>query len=107
MFARDSDIVELEGDPAFEYGEKVISKKNVKNDGTFYGREIGEVLVKKGDIGYVKSIGTFLQQFYIYGIDFIDHGYVVGMKGRELRSLDAPAAMDDADDALFDEEEIT
>ena len=107
MFARDSDIVELEGPPAFDYGEKVISRKNVRNDGTFQGREIGDVLVKKGDVGYVKSIGTFLQQFYIYGIDFVDLGYVVGMKGRELRSLDAPSSGTcDEDDALhFDEEE--
>ena len=107
MFARDSDIVELDGQPAFDYGEKVISRKNVRNDGTFHGREIGDVLVKKGDVGYVKSIGTFLQQFYIYGIDFVDRGYVVGMKGRELRSLDAPSSGTcDEDDALhFDEEE--
>ena len=92
MLARDSDIVELDGPPAFDYGEKVVSRKNVRNDGTFHGRELGELLVKKGDIGYVKSVGTFLQQFYIYGIDFVDHGYVVGMKGRELRSLDAPTS---------------
>lgn len=107
MFARDSDIVELDGPPAFDYGEKVISRKNVKNDGTFHGSEIGDVLVSKGDIGYVKSIGTFLQQFYIYGIDFVDRGYVVGMKGRELRSLDAASSVTgDEDDALhFDEEE--
>ncbi|HJV28278.1 MAG TPA: nitrogen fixation protein NifZ [Aromatoleum sp.] len=106
MFARDSDTVELDGDPAFDYGEKVISRKNVKNDGTFCGREIGELLVKKGDVGYVKSIGTFLQQFYIYGIDFVDRGYVVGMKGRELRSLDFEAEQDEAtaDEFTSDEE---
>ena len=97
MFARDSDIVELDGPPAFDYGEKVISRKNVRNDGTFCGKELGELLVKKGDVGYVKSIGSFLQQFYIYGIDFVDRGYVVGMKGRELRSLDRVA--DDIADA--------
>ncbi|AKU10616.1 iron-sulfur cofactor synthesis protein [Azoarcus sp. CIB] len=108
MFARDSDIVELDGQPAFDYGEKVISRKNVRNDGTFHGREIGDVLVKKGDVGYVKSIGTFLQQFYIYGIDFVDLGYVVGMKGRELRSLDAPSPeVCDEDDAHHFEEEET
>ena len=97
MFARDSDEVELVGDPLFGYGEKVKALKNVRNDGTYYGREIGDLLVKKGDIGYVKSIGTYLQQFYIYGVDWIDRGVVVGMKARELVSLDAD---DEADTEL-------
>jgi nitrogen fixation protein NifZ len=104
MLARDSELVELDGPPAFDYGEKVVSRKNVRNDGTFCGKEIGEILVRKGDVGYVKSIGSFLQQFYIYGIDFVDHGYVVGMKGRELTSLDHPADCDDVHDELHEEE---
>jgi nitrogen fixation protein NifZ len=68
----------------------VRSRKTVRNDGTFPGREIGEILVKKGDEGYITSIGTFLQQFYIYGVDFVAHGYRVGMKGRELEPADPP-----------------
>lgn len=85
---RDSDIVELDGPPAFAYGQKVRSRKNVRNDGTFMGKEIGDVLVKKGDEGFVTSIGTFLQQFYIYGIDFYDRGYVVGMRSKELELVE-------------------
>lgn len=104
MLARDSDVVELDGPPAFDYGEKVISRKNIRNDGTFPGAEIGDILVKKGDVGYVKSIGSFLQQFYIYGVDFIDRGAVVGMKGRELRSLDV--ATDDVIDDMSDDESL-
>jgi len=82
--SRDSDIVELDGPPAFEYGQKVRARINIRNDGTFPGKEIGEVLVKKGDEGYVVSIGTFLQQFYIYGVDFVAQGRIVGMKRKEL-----------------------
>ena len=81
---RESEIVELNGPPAFDYGEKVRSRHTIRNDGTFPGKEIGEVLVKKGDEGYVASIGTFLQQFYIYGVDFFTTGHRVGMKRREL-----------------------
>lgn len=98
MLARDSDIVELDGPPDFDFGEKVISRKNVRNDGTFCGAEIGDLLVSKGDIGYVKSVGSFLQKFYIYGVDFVDRGYVVGMKGRELSSLDFPSDLADSDE---------
>ncbi len=86
--SRDSHVIELEGPPRFNYGEKVKSRKTVRNDGTFCGRDIGDILVRKGDIGYVTSIGTFLQQFYIYGVEFVAHGYRVGMKGRELEPLE-------------------
>lgn len=90
--SRDSDVVELNGPPRFDYGQKVRSRKTVRNDGTFPGREIGDILVKKGDEGYVTSIGSFLQQFYIYGIDFYAHGYRVGMKGRELEPVENVSA---------------
>jgi len=91
--SRDSDIVELTADPIFDYGAKVKSTKTVRNDGTYAGKDIGEILVRKGDIGYVTSIGTFLQQFYIYAVDFVDTGHRVGMRGKELESVDTkPAA---------------
>ena len=67
--SRDSDIVELDGPPAFGYGDKVRSLRNIRNDGTFPGKDIGDILCKKGEEGYVVSIGTFLQQFYIYGVE--------------------------------------
>ncbi|HZV08658.1 MAG TPA: nitrogen fixation protein NifZ, partial [Novosphingobium sp.] len=81
---RDSDVVELNGPPAFRYGEKVRALRHVRNDGTYPGKEIGDLLVRKGEEGVVSSIGTFLQQFYIYGVDFPQSGHKVGMKRREL-----------------------
>jgi nitrogen fixation protein NifZ len=87
--ARDSGIVELDGPPVFQYGEKVRANRVVRNDGTYAGKEIGEVLVNKGEVGYVTSIGTFLQQFYIYGVEFLSTGHRVGMKSRELERVDA------------------
>lgn len=82
--SRDSNMVELDGPPRYDYGDKVVSRYNIRNDGTYHGKEIGELLVQKGDVGYVSSIGTFLQQFYIYGVDFYERGTLVGMKSREL-----------------------
>ncbi len=89
MTSRDSDHVEINDPPAFLYGELVRAKRHIRNDGTFPGREIGEILVRKGDPGYVTSIGTFLQQFYIYGVDFYTRGNLVGMKARELERVEA------------------
>ena len=86
--SRDSDIVELDGPPAFGYGDKVRSLRNIRNDGTFPGKDIGDILCKKGEEGYVVSIGTFLQQFYIYGVEFVSTGYRVGTKRKELELAD-------------------
>lgn len=72
--ARDSEIVEINDPPTFDYGEKVRSRRSIRNDGTFPGKEIGEILVKKGDEGYVVSIGTFLQQFLHLRCRFPRHG---------------------------------
>ena len=86
-----SNTIELDGPPLYDYGDKVVSRFNIRNDGTYRGRELGEVLVQKGDVGYVSSIGTFLQQFYIYGVDFYERGALVGMRARELLEYDREA----------------
>jgi len=80
--------VELVKPPLFHPGAKVVSTKYIKNDGTYPRREIGDRLVGKGDVGYVRDVGTFLQQFYVYAVEFIDRGVVVGMRGKELRAFD-------------------
>lgn len=86
--SRDTDVIEIAAPPRFDYGQKVRSKRMIRNDGTFPGRDVGEVLVKKGDDGYVASIGTFLQQFYIYGVYFYEKGYTVGCRGKELELVE-------------------
>jgi nitrogen fixation protein NifZ len=82
------DEIELNAQPIFEIGQKVRVKKLIKNDGTFPGREIGEILARIGDIGYVASIGTYLQAYYIYAVHFLDTGYVIGCRKRELESAE-------------------
>lgn len=86
--SRDSDHVEVDGPPYFDYGDKVRSKRTIRNDGTFPGKDIGEILAKKGEIGYIVNIGTFLQQFYIYGVEFESTGNRVGMKRKELEMVE-------------------
>lgn len=95
---RAEQTVELNEPPAFDYGQRVRSKKVIRNDGTFSGKEIGEILVNKGDVGYVASIGEFLQQFYIYAVHFVDHDYMVGCRAKELElaEADSPAPKGDA-----------
>lgn len=93
----DDRAIEVYSPPRFQPGDRVVSRLNVKNDGTMFGREIGEVVVRKGDVGYVRDIGTFLQQFYIYAVDFIERGNIVGMRARELtRCPDTASGKEDS-----------
>jgi len=86
--ARDDDVIEIEFPPRFAMGERVASRSVVRNDGTYNGKDIGAVLVNRGDVGYVRSVGTFLQQFYIYAVEFPATGHRVGMRAKELCTLD-------------------
>ncbi len=83
------DELELGLEPFFDIGDKVRLRKLIKNDGTFPGLEIGTILAKKGDIGYVVSVGTFLQRSYIYAVHFLQTtGYVVGCRKSELELVE-------------------
>lgn len=85
----DGDIVELGAPPAFAMGDKVRATNPVRNDGTFPGRRIGDLLIGKGETGYVRGIGTFLQRFFIYEVDFVACGMIVGMRAKELELIEA------------------
>jgi len=91
--AREQEI-EIRAAQRFMPGETVQETRHVKSDGTYPRREIGDILVRKGEVGYVRDIGTFLQHFYIYAVEWIDSGTLVGMRAKELVSLDQtmPAA---------------
>jgi len=70
--------------PRFDYGDEVRVIRNLTNDGTFPGKRTGDLLVRRGSVGYVKNIGTFLQDQIIYSVDFIETGLLVGCREEEL-----------------------
>lgn len=82
--ARREQEVELVAPPRFRVGDKVRAIRDVRNDGTYPHRGVGDTLIFKDDVGYVRDVGTFLQQFYIYAVDFYDRAMIVGMRGKEL-----------------------
>ncbi|HEY0201438.1 MAG TPA: nitrogen fixation protein NifZ, partial [Burkholderiaceae bacterium] len=41
---RDDDQIEVAFPPRFHFGERVMARSVIRNDGTFNGRDIGEVL---------------------------------------------------------------
>lgn len=76
--------------PRFDYGNAVRVTRNVRNDGTYPGMDTGNLLVRRGSIGYVMNIGTFLQDQLIYTVNFIDQGRIVGCREEELIGADEP-----------------
>ncbi len=78
--------IEIYAPPLFAAGSRVRSTRQVKNDGTVPGSEIGAVIVVKGEVGYVRDVGVFLQQYYIYAVEFLERQAIVGMRGYELQS---------------------
>lgn len=74
----------------FDFGEAVRVTRNVRNDGTYPGREIGDLLVRRGSVGHVIEVGTFLQDQVIYTVHFLEQGRMVGCRAEELIPADAP-----------------
>lgn len=74
--------------PQFEYGDEVRVIRNVRNDGTYPGLDVGAPLVRRGDTGYVINVGTFLQDQLIYTIHFIKQDRVVGCRKEEIISAE-------------------
>ena len=76
--------------PRYEYGDPVRLTRNVRNDGTYPGLEIGDFLVKRGSVGYVQDVGTYLQDQIIYKVHFVDADKLVGCRQEELIGGDDP-----------------
>ena len=72
----------------WEYGEAVRLTRNVRNDGTYPGLDPGAPLVRRGSVGYVVDVGTFLQDQIIYSVNFLDEGKIVGCREEELIDAD-------------------
>ncbi len=74
----------------FEFGEPVRVTRNVRNDGTYPGMEVGTLLIRRGSVGNVIEVGTFLQDQVIFTVHFLNHGRMVGCRLEELIGADEP-----------------
>ena len=70
--------------PRYEYGSEVRLTRNVRNDGTYPGEEVGRLLVRRGAVGAIYDVGTYLQDQIIYRVHFLEEGRTVGCREEEL-----------------------
>jgi len=64
--------------------------RNLRNDGTFPGEMMGSLLIRRGSVGTVIDIGTFLGAQVIYTVHFLDADRMVGCREEELIGVDEP-----------------
>lgn len=74
----------------WDLGDAVRVTRNVRNDGTYPGEETGALLIRRGSVGHVVDVGTFLQDQIIYSVHFLDAGRIVGCREEELLGADEP-----------------
>ena len=79
-----------EGYERYDYGDEVRVIRNVRNDGTYPGLDVGAPLVRRGSVGYVVNVGTFLQDQVIYSVHFLNEQRLVGCREEELIPADEP-----------------
>lgn len=70
--------------PRYDYGIEVRLIRNVRNDGTYPGEEVGRLLVRSGEIGVIYDVGSYLQDQIIYRVHFLGAGRTVGCREEEL-----------------------
>lgn len=70
--------------PKYEYGSEVRLTCNVRNDGSFVNSNKGECLMRRGETGYVRHAGLFLQETVVYQVHFMASNQIIGCKESEL-----------------------
>lgn len=77
----------IKTDSRWECGDAVRLVRNVRNDGTYPGMDRGTLLMRRGLIGNIVDIGTFLQDQTIYSVHFLEGDRVIGCRPEELADI--------------------
>jgi nitrogen fixation protein NifZ len=74
--------------PRWQIDDEVRLIRNVRDDGTFPGARMGDLLVRRGSVGVVRDVGSFLQDQIIYSVHFHAENRMVGCREEELIDID-------------------
>jgi nitrogen fixation protein NifZ len=77
-------------EPLFHIGQKVRLLEDIVNDGTYPHAPIGTLMMPNGSIGYIKTMGEFLQVIRVYEVHFLggETVEVVGCREHELEAME-------------------
>ena len=91
-------------EPLFKEGQKVELVEDIVNDGTYPHAPIGTLMMPKGSVGYIKSMGEFLQVIRVYEVHFFGTDMeveIVGCREHELRAMDDGCDIETSESPLF------
>jgi nitrogen fixation protein NifZ len=74
--------------PRWQIDDEVRVIRNVRDDGTFPGARMGDLLARRGSVGVIRDVGFFLQDQIIYTVHFYAENRLVGCREEELIGLD-------------------
>ncbi|MEI7428981.1 MAG: nitrogen fixation protein NifZ [Betaproteobacteria bacterium] len=74
----------------WDIGDSIRVTRNVRDDGTYPGADMGELLVRRGSVGTIIDTGTFLQDQIIYTVHFLETDRIVGCREEEVIGADEP-----------------
>ena len=74
----------------FKQGDAIRVLRPIRNDGTYPGKARGELLIRRGSIGVIQDVGSFLQDQVIYAVLFVDENRLVGCREEEVQAADDP-----------------
>lgn len=80
-----------EDEAKYHIGQKVELLEDIVNDGTYPHAKIGTLIMPKGSVGYIKTMGEFLQVIRVYEVHFFGAGMdleIIGCREHELGSLE-------------------
>jgi len=70
----------------FGLGDEICALADIGNEGTYPHKEIGEIIVHRGDKGFILETARFLGEVY-YTVEFVDRAAVAALRAREMASL--------------------
>ena len=80
-----------EDEPKFLVGQKVKLVEDIVNDGTYPHAKIGTLMMPKDTIGYITTMGDFLQVIRVYEVHFFGADMeveIVGCREHELEAME-------------------
>lgn len=78
--------LDVSGRTSLRAGDRVIATRPLRNDGTYPHKDVGVILVCRGDLGYVVEIANSGGDEY-YTVEFVDRAIVIATWRQDIARI--------------------